>query len=141
MKYILLSLIFGLLATFTTSAQTTEVDNTPYKIVMQLTSSDTAVHRGLIKQINNVLNAAPKSKIEVVCHNNGLNFLVSAKTFQAESIQKLKAKGVTFVACENTMRSQKVKREELVPEAGTVPAGIIEIVKKQGKKWAYLKAG
>jgi hypothetical protein len=108
---------------------------------MQLTSSDTAVHRGLIKQINNVLNAAPKSKIEVVCHNNGLNFLVSAKTFQAEAIQKLKAKGVTFVGCENTMRSQKVKREELVPEAGTVPAGIIEIVKKQGKKWAYLKAG
>ena len=141
MKYTLLSLIFGLLATFTTSAQTTEVDNTPYKIVMQLTSSDTAVHRGLIKQINNVLNAAPKSKIEVVCHNNGLNFLVSAKTFQAEGIQKLKAKGVTFVACENTMRTQKVKREELVPEAGTVPAGIIEIVKKQGKKWAYLKAG
>jgi intracellular sulfur oxidation DsrE/DsrF family protein len=93
MKYTLLSLIFGLLATLTTSAQMTEVDNSPYKIVMQLTSSDTAVHRGLIKQINNVLNAAPKSKIEVVCHNNGLNFLVSAKTFQAEAIQKLKAKG------------------------------------------------
>ncbi len=141
MKYTLFSLIFGLLATFTASAQTAEVDNTPYKIVMQLTSGDTAVHRGLIKQINNVLNAAPKSRIEVVCHNNGLSFLISAKTFQAEAIKKLNVKGVTFVACENTMHSQKVKREELVPEAGTVPAGVIEIVKKQGKKWAYLKAG
>jgi intracellular sulfur oxidation DsrE/DsrF family protein len=141
MKYKLLSILFGLMATFTASAQTAEVDNTPYKIVIQLTSGDTAVHRGLIKQINNALTAAPKSRIEVVCHNNGLFFLVSAKTYQSEAIQKLKTKGVAFMACENSMRSHKVKREELLPEANTVPSGVIEIVKKQGKRWAYLKAG
>jgi len=141
MKRTLISLLFGLLVTNLATAQTNVVDNTPYKIVMQLTSGDTAVHRGLIKQINNALNAAPKSRIEVVCHNNGLFFLVSVQTCQSEAIQKLKKKGVVFVACENSMRSHKVKREELLPEADTVPSGVIEIVKKQGKKWAYLKAG
>ncbi len=141
MKYLSILLLFSLYGLSTVAAQDSVVDNTPYKIVIQLTSGDTAVQRGLIKQLHNTLTAAPKSKIEVVCHNNGLYFLVSAKTFQSEEIRKLKAQGVVFAACENSMRSHKVKREELLPEAITVPSGIIEIVKKQSKKWAYIKAG
>ncbi len=142
MKFILLSLLISLFAIKSVVGQTTPaVDNTPYKIVIQMTSADTAVQHGLTKQINNALKAAPKSKIEVVCHSNGLFFLVTAKTYQAEEIRKLKAQGVVFAACENSMRSHKVKREELLPEAITVPSGVIEIVKKQGKHWAYLKAG
>lgn len=106
-----------------------------------MTSADTAVQHGLVKQLHNALTAAPKSKIEVVCHSNGLFFLVAAKSSQAEEIRKLKAQGVVFAACENSMRSHKVKREELLPEAVTVPSGVIEIVKKQHKHWSYLKAG
>ncbi|MFN0174902.1 MAG: DsrE family protein [Saprospiraceae bacterium] len=141
MKLSMLNLLVALSSALTINAQTAETDNTPYKMVFQLTSADTAVHTGLVKQLNNVLNAAPKSKIEVVCHNQGIAFLVSAKTLQSKKIQDLKAKGVVFTACENTMRDRKIKREDLVPEAITVPAGIIEIVKKQRKKWAYIKAG
>lgn len=141
MKITLLVSFFSIFICSITVAQNTAVDNTPYKIVIQLTSADTAVQHGLIKQIHNALNAAPKSKIEVVCHSNGLFFLVSAKTYQAEEIHKLKAQGVVFAACENSMRSHKVKKEELLPDAVTVPSGVIEIVKKQHKKWAYLKAG
>lgn len=141
MKFSLLPLLISLLTVSATSAQTIEVDNTPYKIVMQLTSADTAVHRSIIKQIHNALSAAPKSKIEVVCHNQGISFLMASKTLQAEKIRELKTQGVVFAACENTMRDRKIKREELLPEAITVPAGVIEIVKKQRKNWAYLKAG
>ncbi|MBK9338550.1 MAG: DsrE family protein [Lewinellaceae bacterium] len=53
----------------------------------------------------------------------------------------MKARGVDFVGCENTLRERKINRAELMPEVRTVPAGIIEIVKKQRKKWAYIKAG
>ncbi|MFN0213956.1 MAG: DsrE family protein [Saprospiraceae bacterium] len=136
-------LLFTILVTNTTASaqKATTVDNTPYKMVFQLTSGDTAVQHSLVKQLNNALTAAPKSQIEVVCHNQGISFLVSSKTFQAEKIRNLKAKGVVFAACENTMRERKIKREDLVPEAITVPAGIIEIAKKQRKRWAYLKAG
>lgn len=141
MKSSILLLLFGLLAAAPISAQPADVDNTPYKIVFQLTTADTAVHRSLVKQIHNILVAAPKSTIEVVCHNQGISFLLTAKTLQAEKVRELKAKGVEFVACENTMRDRKIKREELLPESGTVPAGVVEIVKKQRKKWAYLKAG
>ena len=141
MKPFLMSVLASFFVLGNVVAQTTEVDNTPYKIVIQLTSADTAVQRSMVKQINNALKSAPKSKIEVVCHNNGLFFLVTAKTYQSEEIRKLKAQGVVFAACENSMRSHKVQKSELLPEAITVPSGVIEIVKKQNKKWAYLKAG
>ncbi|MBL7829321.1 MAG: DsrE family protein [Saprospiraceae bacterium] len=111
------------------------------KVVFQLTSNDTLVHKALVKQLGNFLTAAPNSQIEVVCHNNGITFLQNAVTKQADKIKELKAKGVDFVACENTMRERKIKREELLAEIRTVPAGIVEIVLKQKKDWAYIKAG
>ena len=142
MKFtLLLPLLLCLVTATPLKAQAPEIDHTPYKIVFQLTSADTAVHHALIKQIYNILTAAPKSKIEVVCHSNGVYFLVTAKTFQSEKIRELNSQGIQFVACENSMRSHKIKREELVKEAGTVPSGLVEIVKKQNKRWAYLKAG
>ena len=117
------------------------VDKTKYKIVFQLTSSDTMTHKSLIRNLKNVLKDAPNAQIEVVCHSDGLLLLVAKETKQAAGIAEYAAKGVLFVACENTMRSHKIKREDLVKECGTVPNGVLEVVKKQGKKWAYIKAG
>ncbi len=131
-----------LLISFSAAAQTAEVaDLEPHKLVIQLTSQDSLVHKNLIKQMNNIMAAAPNTQIEVVCHNQGISFLVTAKTLQAEKVRELKARGVVFAACENTLRDRKIKREDLLPEATTVPSGVLEIVKKQRKKWAYLKAG
>ena len=141
-KLLVLSL-FMLISAIKMTAQTTpSVQNLKkYKIVIQLTNGDTAVHRATVKQIFNALAAAPNSKIEVVCHNNGISFLQTAKTFQGDKIKELKGKGVVFVACENTLRERKIDKTEIVPEAGFVPAGIIEVVDKQTKGWSYLKAG
>ena len=141
-KLLVLSL-FMLISAIKMTAQTTpSVQNLKkYKIVIQLTNGDTAVHRATVKQIFNALAAAPNSKIEVVCHNNGISFLQTAKTFYADKIKELKAKGVTFAACENTLRERKIDKSEIVSEAFFVPAGIIEVVDKQTKGWSYLKAG
>ena len=143
MKNLLLLSVISVFFMGNITAQTTpSVPNLKkYKIVIQLTNGDTAVHRATVKQIFNALAAAPNSKIEVVCHNNGISFLQTAKTFQGDKIKELKGKGVVFVACENTLRERKIDKTEIVPEAGFVPAGIIEVVDKQTKGWAYLKAG
>lgn len=109
------------------------------KVVFQLTSNDTLLQKSLVRQLNNFLTAAPRARLEVVCHNNGISFLQTAVTRQAEKIKELKARGVDFVACENTLRERKIRREELLSECRTVPAGVVEIVLKQKKKWAYIK--
>lgn len=122
-------------------AQNQPVDKKKHKVVIQLTSNDTLVHKALIKQIRNVQAAAPNTKIEVVCHNNGITFLQAAVSKQCPAIAECKQSGVDFVACENTMRERKIIREELVAECRTVPAGLVEIIDKQEKGWAYVKAG
>lgn len=142
-KYFLVS-VCTLLSMLTINAQTTtaeSIKNISYKIVFQLTSDDTLVQKALVKQIDNALTAAPKSKIEVVCHNKGISFLQTAKTQQADKIKELKAQGVVFAACENTMRERKIEKSDIVPEAVFVPAGVIEIADKQMRNWSYLKAG
>lgn len=140
MKFLFSTLILSLVIS-QAHAQKESVDNTPYKIVIQLNTSDTSAQSSTIRNIRHALIAAPKSKIEVVCHGKGLSFLVTAQTAFGKDIQLLKNQGVDFEACENTMRAQKVNKADLVPAAGTVPSGVIEIVKKQHKDWAYLKAG
>jgi uncharacterized protein len=111
------------------------------KVVFHLTTNDTLAQKSLAKQLANFLVAAPNAKIEVVCHNNGISFLQTAVTKHADKIRELKAKGIDFVACENTMRERKIKREELVAECRTVPSGVVEVVMKQNVGWAYIKAG
>jgi uncharacterized protein len=109
------------------------------KVVFQLTSNDTLLHKALTRQLNNFLVAAPNARIEVVCHNNGISYLQTAVTRYGDKIKDLKARGVDFVACENTLRERKIKREELLSECRTVPAGVVEVVIKQKKGWAYIK--
>jgi len=123
------------------AAQEPVVNMNEYKLVFQLTNGDTAVHKATVKQIFNALAAAPKSKIELVCHNNGISFLQVSKTQYMGQILELRNKGVVFAACENTLRERKIDKTDIVPQAVFVPAGIIEIADKQGKGWAYIKAG
>lgn len=113
----------------------------PRKIVMQLTSGDTTVHKMLMKQLNNILTVAPETKIEVVCHGPGLNLLVEAKSIVNAKIGESKAKGVGFVACQYSMKERNVQATEINSNARIVEAGIIEIVDKQNEGYVYIKAG
>ena len=142
MKYLFFFLfMLGTVAPIAAQTDAPVVTTKKLKVVFQLTSGDTLAQKALAKQIHNFLTAAPNARIEVVCHNNGISFLQTASTKQADKIKDLKAKGVDFVACENTMRERKIKREELLPECRTVPSGVVEVVLKQDKGWAYIKAG
>ena len=87
MKNLFLLLSFFLLVTISVNAQ--EADKSKeHKIVFQLQSSDTTVHKALMKQLNNILTNFPNTKIEVVCHGPGLNMLVTDKTIVADKIEK-----------------------------------------------------
>ncbi len=113
----------------------------PRRIVMQMTSGDTTVHKMLMKQLNNILTVAPDTKIEVVCHGPGLSMLIEAKSIVNDKIEASKAKGVDFVACRYSMKERKVSESEINSKARIVEAGIIEIVDRQNEGYVYIKAG
>lgn len=112
-----------------------------HRIVFHMTTPDTAAYRALTKQITNVRKEWPNAQIEVVAHNKGISMLVKEKTNIQPQLSELKSKGVTFLACENTLRQQKIEKSQIVSESGFVPGGLIHIVERQEQGWAYIKGG
>ena len=113
-----------------------------HKIVFQFTNAtDTLQQKAIVNQLKNMTTHWPNAKYEVVIHSMGLPFVMSAKSKQIEAIKALRAKGVRFLVCENTMKSQKVTKDQLIPEIEYVPVGIAEIVEKQEQDWSYIKGG
>jgi intracellular sulfur oxidation DsrE/DsrF family protein len=111
------------------------------KVILHLQSSDTLVHKSIVNQIGNIKKEIPDAEIELVCHGPGLEFLLKEKSQYINKLNKLKLKNVSYVGCEFTMTQKKIKREELVDFAKTVPYGIAEIIKKQQQDWLYVKLG
>lgn len=140
MKKLVLSL-FVLIAAIVGNAQNNKHSNKVHKIVFQLASEDSLVHKGLMKQLNNVLTASPDAKIEVVCHGPGINMLVTDKTTVHDKIQEMKTRGIVFAACENTLKDRNISKDKVIAEAVFVPSALIEIVNKQELGWTYIKAG
>jgi uncharacterized protein len=137
-KLLLLSLLaLGLL----TSAHAQDAPARQHRIVMQLVSGDTLVHKGLMRQLRNMLEAAPTMQMEVVCHGPGMDLLMSDRSIVADKVKHFNERGIVFLACENTITERKLDRALILPEAGYVKAGIIHIVERQEDGWSYIKAG
>lgn len=112
-----------------------------HKVVFEITSTDTADHRTVLRQINNVLKDVPNTQIEVVCHGGAIFMLVKEKTVLGEMMQDLKSRNVRFAACANSMRKNNLSPEQLVAVATVVPNGVMEVVTKEEEGWSYIKAG
>jgi len=112
-----------------------------HRIVMQLTSGDTLVHKNLMKQFKNMLEASPTLQLELVCHGPGMDLLMGDRSIVAGKVKEFAGKGITFLACDNTIRERQLDPTKVLAEAGHVKAGIIHIVERQEVGWSYIKAG
>jgi len=121
-------------------AQTSE-ENVEHKLVIQMTNSDTLSQYGLMKNLANLTSGWPELQIEVVCHGPGLKLLHVKKSQYIKQVEEFIAKGVDFVACQNTMKSKNVPDKMILAAARRVEMGIKEIVLKQEEGWSYIKTG
>lgn len=121
---------------------TYEVKKGKHFVVIQLTSNDTLVWKGLMNNLKNLKAGWGDSvQIEVVAHGAGIEMLMTSKTTQQQKITEFKSKGIVFVGCENTLRERKIAKDAIIAEAGFVPMGVGEIIMKQEQGWSYLKVG
>jgi uncharacterized protein len=114
-----------------------------HKIVFQFTNAnDTLQQKAFVKQLENITAHWPNAKYEVVVYNQGVGLVMKNNTKYQDRLQTLKAKGVNFVVCENTLKNRKISKDAF-PEilVGFVPAGIAEIVEKQEEGWSYIRGG
>jgi len=99
----------------------------------------------VLHNIANELNAEPNTKIVVVAHGQGIDFLLdgakdkNGNPFDA-AVDTLQAKGVEFRVCNNTLKSRHIDPKRVIPEATIVPSGVAEIARLEAKEgYVYLK--
>jgi uncharacterized protein len=113
----------------------------PYKVVFDLTSDDPLDQGAVLRWLREVGSVNPETDMEVVMYGRGLALVVPERSSQLDEVKQAIARPhVSFKVCEISMRNQKVDKSQLLPNVGTVPDGIGEIVAKQKQGWGYIKA-
>lgn len=116
------------------------------KVVYHIDAADTQATKGL-RNVRNHLDVAPDTKIVVVTHANGVDFLMDGakdKNNQnmeyAPLVSALKARGVRFEVCEITLRNRNLKKDQFNMDAEFTPSGVARIGQLQSReKFAYIK--
>ena len=113
------------------------------KVVYHIDDMSSQALKGL-RNIRNHLDTEPSTKITVVTHALGVDFLlegakdVNGSPF-AGPVAALVARGVTFEICEITLKNRNLKKEQFIQEANFTPSGVVRIAKLQLAGQAYIK--
>jgi intracellular sulfur oxidation DsrE/DsrF family protein len=77
-------------------------------------------------------------EMEIVAYGPGIALLKAGSPIAARVTEALK-RGVKVVACENTMKAQKLVYADMLPDIGFVPSGVVELMKRQREGYAYIR--
>lgn len=123
------------------SAQSTPATGTKRQgIVIQVSDNDPAKWNLALNNAKNLQDdvGAANVDIEIVAYGPGIGMLKLESPTGARIADAAKT-GVKVTACENTMRGQKLTKDDMLTGISYVPAGVTEIMKKQREGWAYLR--
>lgn len=113
-----------------------------HKIVFQLVSGDSTVHKMLINNLHNIKEEwGERVSIEVVLHGPGVSFAFKSKKDLENDINNLMGQGIVFLVCENTLKQKKIDKALIRDKMIFVKLGIGHLVERQEKGWSYIKAG
>jgi intracellular sulfur oxidation DsrE/DsrF family protein len=125
-------------------APAAQSSSAPVRVVYHMTLGLDEAQRGM-GNVRNHLAADPAARIVVVGNGNGIEFMLDgAKDRNGNpfdvSVQELKARGVEFRLCNNTLVQRKIDRARVVAEADIVPSGVAEAARLQAREgFVYLR--
>lgn len=93
---------------------------------------------GNAKNAQDEVGGADKIDIEIVSNGPSVLMLKGDSPMAARIDEALKS-GVKIVACENSLKGMKVAKADLHAGVSSVPAGIVELAKKQQDGWSYVR--
>ena len=109
-------------------------------VVLQVSDDNPKTWGQALNVVKNIQNAYGKDKvdIEVVAFGLGAGMLKLDSPL-ANRIDETLATGAKVSMCENTMKGQKLTKDDMHPRIGYVPAGVIEIIEKQKQGWTVIR--
>lgn len=110
------------------------------QMVLQMSDADPAKWNLALNNVKNVQNELGKDKvaIEIVAFGPGIGML-KADALTANRVNEAVQSGIQVVACENTMKTLNLTAADMNPAVTYVPAGVVEIMRRQQQGWAYIR--
>jgi len=116
------------------------------KVVYHIDDYEAQATKGL-RNVRNHLDVAPETKVVVVTHANGVDFLMEGAKDRknpnidyASLVSALKARGVRFEICEITLRNRNLRKDQFTMDAEFTPSGVARIGQLQSREgYAYIK--
>ena len=113
---------------------------TPYNVVFDLTSKDTANHSSMMRMANAIIKEHPDAQLEIVLYGQSLGMVQKDKSTVVKELEAItQNKNVQVNVCAVAMKRHQVDKAALLPNIGIVPDGIYEIIVKQQQGWGYIK--
>lgn len=127
-------------AFFASRTQAAETSGKVNKLVVQVSDNDPGKWNLALNNAQNVINdlGAQTVALEIVVYGPGIGMLKSDSPVAARIAAALKG-GMQIVACENTLKAQKLTRADMLSGIGYVPAGVVELMQKQQQGYAYVR--
>ena len=108
------------------------------KVVFQVSDNDPAKWNLALNNAKNVQKDLKGAKIEIVAYGPGIGML-KGDSEVANRVSDAVDSGVTVVACGNTMKAQKLGKEDMNPKIGYVQAGVVELMDRQMQGYTYVR--
>jgi uncharacterized protein len=112
------------------------------KAIFHVDLRDKAILRLAFANIRNLLTELGENEVsaELVANGEAVKFFVSEYNDLEDPINELASKGVRMLACEKAMKKYEVDKSDLLSCVSTIPAGVVQLVKRQEEGWSYVKA-
>jgi intracellular sulfur oxidation DsrE/DsrF family protein len=116
-------------------------DSSLYRVTFQVSDADPSKWSLTLNNVRNALLelGAEHTKAEVIVFGPGIGMLMAASELAGRVAEGVKA-GVAVSACENTMRGQKLTRDQMSPHIGYVPSGVAHLIRRQTEGYAYIRS-
>ncbi len=110
------------------------------KVIFQVSDGDARKWTLALNNARNVQEELGRDKvtIEIVAYGPGIGMLKTDSEV-GNRVGDAVAAGMQIVACENTMKNQKLTKDDMLPAISYVPAGVVELMKRQREGYAYIR--
>ena len=130
----------GILSATVSHAQAQPAAAQRAKVVIQVSDSDQGKWNLALNNAKNIQTdlGAANVEVEIVTYGPGIDMLKLDSPVGGR-IGEATTAGVKVIACENTMRGQKLTRADMLNGISYVPAGVVELMSRQQQGWAYIR--
>ena len=109
--------------------------------IFAVTDADPQKWAFTLGNIGNALDGlgADHAEIELVVYGPAIAMLKKDSPV-ADKVAAALARGVRVAACQNSMRGFKIEQADLVPGVTPVPAGVVELIRREHAGYAYVRS-